>query len=109
MIDTPPVNVVTDAMELSNSVSGIVMVVRHGVTKTDEIEEAVKKTELVGINMMGFILNGIKIKKNGHYYSKYKYKSDYDYGYSYGKTDNEVFNNENKSKKKSERSNKEKK
>ena len=84
------------------------MVVRYGVTKTDEIEAAVKKTELVGINMMGFIMNDIKIKKNGHYYSKYKYKSDYDYGYSYGKTDNEVFNNEKKSKKKSERSNKEK-
>ena len=108
VIDTPPVNVVTDAMELSNSVSGIVMVVRYGVTKTDEIEAAVKKTELVGINMMGFIMNDIKIKKNGHYYSKYKYKSDYDYGYSYGKADNEVFNNEKKSKKKSERSNKEK-
>ncbi|MCR5600742.1 MAG: polysaccharide biosynthesis tyrosine autokinase [Ruminococcus sp.] len=89
IIDTPPVNVVTDSMELAKNVSGIIMVVRYGVTTTDDIDAAMKKIEFSQMNMLGFIMNDIKSKHGGKYYSKYKYKyykykKGYGYGYGYG-------------------------
>lgn len=83
IIDTPPVNVVTDSMELAKNVSGTIMVVRYGDTTTDDVDEAMKKIEFFKMNMLGFILNGVKTKHSGKYYSKYKYKY-YKYGKSYG-------------------------
>ena len=85
IIDTPPVNVVTDSMELARNVSGTIMVVRYGDTTTDDVDEAMKKIEFSKMNMLGFILNGVKTKHKGKYYSKYKYKYyKYDKGYGYG-------------------------
>ena len=83
IIDTPPVNVVTDSMELAKNVSGTIMVIRYGETTTDDVEEAMKKIEFCQMNMLGFILNGVKTKHTGKYYSKYKYKY-YKYGKGYG-------------------------
>lgn len=93
IIDTPPVNLVTDAMELSKNVSGIVMVVRYGVTTDDDVEAALKRIEFSKMNVLGFILNDVKTKRNGRYYSKnyYKYKyykKGYGYGY-YGNSESE--------------------
>lgn len=85
IIDTPPVNVVTDSMELAKNVSGIIMVVRYGSSTTDDVEVAMKKVEFSQMNMLGFILNGVKPKRHGKYYSKYRYKYyKYDKGYGYG-------------------------
>ena len=85
LIDTPPVNVVTDAMELAKYSSGIIMVLRYGRTTTEDVEDAIKKIEFAQMNMLGFIMNDVKIKRSG-YYSKYKYKDKYYYksGYGYG-------------------------
>ena len=86
VIDTPPVNVVTDAMELAKNVSGIIMVVRYGITTDDDIELAMSRIEFSKLNMLGFIMNGVKTK-SGRYYSKYKYSKygkRYGYGYGYG-------------------------
>ena len=85
LIDTPPVNVVTDAMELAKYSSGIIMVLRYGRTTTEDVEDAIKKIEFAQMNMLGFIMNDVKTKRSG-YYSKYKYKDKYYYksGYGYG-------------------------
>ncbi len=81
IIDTAPVNVVTDAMELSNKVSGIVMVLRYAKTTNDDIENVIKKMDFAQINVLGFIINGIKIKRSGKYYSggSYYYRKGYGY------------------------------
>lgn len=84
VIDTPPVNIVTDAMELAKSISGIIMVLRYGRTTTDDIEAAMKKIEFAQMNMLGFVINDVKTKHHGKYYSKYKYKYNYKSGYGYG-------------------------
>lgn len=85
IIDTPPVNVVTDAMELAPNISGIIMVAMYRRTTDEDMEDAVKKIDFAKMNLFGFILNGVRSKKSG-YYSKYKYKSKYYYkkGYGYG-------------------------
>lgn len=90
IIDTPPVNVVTDAMELAKNISGIIMVVRYAVTTDEDLAAAYKKIEFAQMNLLGFIVNSIKHKHHGGYYSKYKYsgryyyKKGYGYGYGYG-------------------------
>lgn len=96
IIDTPPVNVVTDAMELAKCVSGIVVVLRYGRTTTEDIEAVVKKMDFSKVNMLGFILNGIKNKRSGRYYSKYKYDYKRGYGYYGEKTDTNETKNEKK-------------
>ena len=85
LIDTPPVNVVTDAMELAKNVSGIVLVVRYARTTDEDVDNVIKRIKLANMNLLGFILNGVKSKRSG-YYSKYKkgkyyYKKGYGYGY----------------------------
>ncbi|WP_295087725.1 polysaccharide biosynthesis tyrosine autokinase [Ruminococcus sp.] len=75
IIDTPPVNVVTDAMELAKKVSGTIMVVRYGKTTNDDVDEAMKKIGFFKINLLGFILNGVKTKRRGIFSLKYKYGS----------------------------------
>ena len=90
IIDTPPVNVVTDAMELAKNISGIIIVIRYAVTTDEDLAAAHKKIKFAQMNPLGFILNGIKVKSRGGYYRKYKYgskyyyKKGYGYGYGYG-------------------------
>ena len=81
IIDTSPINVVTDAMELAKNISGIITVLRYGKTTNDDIDAAIKKIEFAQMNMLGFILNGIKIKNRGKYYSKNRYYYKKGYGY----------------------------
>lgn len=90
LIDTPPVNIVTDAMELAKNISGIVMVVRYGRTTDEDVDNVFKRTELANMHLLGFILNGVKSKNSGYYskygrgkYGKYYYKKGYGYGYGY--------------------------
>lgn len=93
VIDTPPINVVTDAMELADCVAGIVMVLRYAFTTTDDTEAAMNRISLANMNMLGFILNDVRTKGHGYYSKKYKYKygkydyykSGYGYGYGYGR------------------------
>ena len=85
LIDTPPINVVTDAMELAKNISGIVLVVRYGRTTDEDIDNVFDRVKLANMNLLGFILNGVKSKHAGYYskYSKgkYYYKKGYGYGY----------------------------
>lgn len=85
LIDTPPVNVVTDAMELAKTISGIVLVVRYGRTTDEDVDSVFKRVELANMNLLGFILNGVKSKHAGYYSKygkgKYYYKKGYGYGY----------------------------
>lgn len=85
LIDTPPINVVTDAMELAKSISGIVLVVRYGRTADEDVDNVFKRVELANMNLLGFILNGVRSKHSGYYSKygkgKYYYKKGYGYGY----------------------------
>ena len=83
IIDSPPVNVVSDVLVMSSSVTGVMFVTKYASTTYESIEAALKRIELADIKMLGFILNNIVKPHNGKYYS-YKYKYGYKYGYSYG-------------------------
>lgn len=84
VIDSPPINVVSDTLNLSQSVAGLLTVVRCGYTAVDDIKELMVKTELAHMDMLGFVLTRLKRKNNGRYYKrygKYHYYKNYSYGY----------------------------
>ena len=85
LIDTPPINVVTDAMELAKNISGIVLVVRYGKTTDEDVDNVFDRVKLANMNLLGFILNGVRSKHAGYYSKygkgKYYYKKGYGYGY----------------------------
>jgi capsular exopolysaccharide synthesis family protein len=80
-IDTPPVNVVSDALVFAERIAGILLVTRHGRSTYDEMTKAVSSIEFSGANILGVVINGVS-ERSGRY-GKYKY-GKYKYGeYSY--------------------------
>ena len=86
VLDTPPVNVVSDAMVIKNAIGGILMVLRYGVTTEDELSDCMKQIDIANVNVLGFVLNDIYNQYGKSYYNyKYKYKKyGYYNGYGYG-------------------------
>lgn len=82
-IDTPPLNVVTDATVLSNVVSGTIVVVRQGITHHKDIQDALGKLEFAQAKVLGFVLHDVQERKAG--YGKYGKYSKYS-GYAYRNT-----------------------
>ena len=77
IIDTPPINVVTDALNISSDIAGMIMILKHASTTTDDIERAVKTVQLANGDLLGMIINDIQHKNDGSYYSKYGNKYYY--------------------------------
>lgn len=71
ILDTPPVNAVTDSKILSTKVDGTILVVKYGYTKKDAVMEAVKGLRAVNANIIGTVFNGEE-NKRGKYYHYYK-------------------------------------
>lgn len=94
IIDTPPVDVVTDALVIAPHTAGLVLVVKDQVTPTDSISRAIEAAKFANINLLGAIMNAANPKSGGRYgyrkygYRKYGYRkygySKYGYGYGYG-------------------------
>ncbi|MBC1458785.1 CpsD/CapB family tyrosine-protein kinase [Listeria newyorkensis] len=62
-IDTPPVRVLSDGRMIATLCDGVVLVVRNGVTKLNEVEEAKASIENAGVPIVGAILNGQQYNK----------------------------------------------
>jgi capsular exopolysaccharide synthesis family protein len=75
IIDSPPVNVVTDAVVLSTHADTTIMVAAFGETKQDALQHAVVELKEVGGNIFGVLLN--KKKANRFYDTHYHYKYYY--------------------------------
>lgn len=86
-LDTPPLNIVTDATVLSTMVSGTVMVVRQGITHHKDVQDALGKLEFAHAKVIGIILHGVQENNKGYNkYSKYSRYSQYGYSaYTYEK------------------------
>ncbi len=103
IIDTPPVNVVTDATVLADKIDGYLLAVRAGFSNVDDIKQMVHSLEQVDAKILGIMLENVdpktemygkysrygKYGKYGRYYknyysgySKYKYYSSADSPYA---------------------------
>lgn len=79
ILDTPPVNIVSDALALVNDVDGVSMVVSQKKSTYPEITKAVDALKFANANIIGLILNrstneNRKKKSYDSYSYKYKYK-----------------------------------
>ena len=68
ILDTPPLQAVTDAQVLSTKADGVLLVVRAGSTKKDAVLNSVDLIKKVQGKVIGMVLNGVENKKNSYYY-----------------------------------------
>lgn len=68
ILDTPPVQAVTDSQILSTKVDGTILVVRAEKTKGDSVNNAVSLLKKVNANIIGTVLNGVCTDRNKYYY-----------------------------------------
>jgi capsular exopolysaccharide synthesis family protein len=76
LLDSAPVQNVTDSLVLSQYVDGTIVVVRAGQTTNENLESGMRKLRDVHARFLGFVLNGMKEKDSGKYYY-YGYSSYY--------------------------------
>lgn len=80
LIDTPPVNLVSDALALSPVLSGLIVVTRESFTEKREIKRCFRQLQLADVKVLGTVLNdasGGRAKKyRGSGYNYYR-KTDY--------------------------------
>ena len=107
IIDTPPIDIVSDALVIAPHTDGVVMVVRMGYTAHYMLQRALDSAEFAKINILGVVANGVEMKavrrynkswygRYGRYgYGKYGRYGGYGgyggygyggYGYGYGNT-----------------------
>jgi len=73
IVDTPPVLPVTDAAVLCQYADGVVLVAGYGMATVDSLLQAKANLERVNARILGVVLNGVPITKNGYYYYYYYY------------------------------------
>jgi succinoglycan biosynthesis transport protein ExoP len=73
LIDSPPSTAVTDAVVLSKSVDGVVMVVRTGDTAREIVKNGTAQFAAVGAHILGAVLNGMDMGGDGYSYYQYYY------------------------------------
>ena len=84
IIDTPPINIVSDALPLIKESDGVVLVVRYNQSTHPEIERSISALEFIDAKIIGFIINFVEPNSAGKY--KYSGYRRYGYGrYGYGR------------------------
>jgi tyrosine-protein kinase Etk/Wzc len=78
IFDSPPVNPVTDAIQLAKQVDEVVLVARADKTSADALKNANKVLKQLDINVGGVVLNDFDAAKAPFYtdYGRYSYYSD---------------------------------
>ncbi|HBU6357319.1 TPA: polysaccharide biosynthesis tyrosine autokinase [Klebsiella pneumoniae] len=78
IIDTPPILAVTDAAIIGRYAGTTLLVARFESNTVKEIEVSITRFEQSGVNVKGYILNGVVKKASSYYGYGYNY-----YGYNY--------------------------
>ena len=78
IIDTPPINVVSDALVLSRLVTGYILVLRSNYSEQQSLDNAISKFELANVKPLGIIFNDYDENRK-KYTSRYRYKGYYYY------------------------------
>jgi succinoglycan biosynthesis transport protein ExoP len=73
LLDSSPCTAVTDAVVLSKSVDGVVLVIRAADTAREIVRNGVAQFEAVGAHILGAVLNAVDMGRDGYYYYQYYY------------------------------------
>lgn len=79
IIDSPPVQLVSDAVILSSMTTGVVFVLKADATPFQLARRAIRALQRGGASMFGVVLNQADYKNEGYYgsYGKYNYHAYY--------------------------------
>ncbi len=82
-VDTPPVNVVTDASVLAASANGVLLVANQQKASKNDVAKAINQLNFVKAKILGILLNNAEIEdENGR---KYRYSKYHRYGRYYSR------------------------
>lgn len=73
IIDTPPVNIVSDALVLAPNTDGVVLVVQNATTTHEQFQKALSSIEFANAKLLGAILNDSKGSRKNYKYGYYEY------------------------------------
>jgi capsular exopolysaccharide synthesis family protein len=73
VIDSPPITAVTDALVLSKTVDGVVLVIRAGETHRQVVQNGLAQLNSVNAHVLGALLNGVYTGRDSYYYYQYHY------------------------------------
>lgn len=77
LLDSPPLNVVSDALNLTSKVDGTVLVVRENRSEHRQVREALQSLEFANAKVLGMILNAsVKSKERRYDYGAYTRQTD---------------------------------
>ena len=75
IIDTPPINPVSDTLIVAQKCEAIIMVIRSGVTSFESFEKAYNSLKVLDMEPNGVIVNGSNSGNKHIYKGRYKYRS----------------------------------
>jgi len=91
IIDTPPINLVSDALVIAQKCDGLLLIVRADITTYEAFKRTITSTTELNINVLGVVINGTDSERSYKYdkyrkygygrYGYYRYRSSY-YGQS---------------------------
>ncbi len=81
IVDTPPINIVSDAIVVAPNTDGVLLVIKDHSTYHEDFKSAVASVEFTNVRILGVVMNASDAK-NGEK-GKYKYRKQYKYN-SYG-------------------------
>jgi capsular exopolysaccharide synthesis family protein len=89
IIDSPPVELVSDALVISPLATSTIFVVRAMETASPLVRKSLVRLQRAGANVLGVVLNHLDFSKSQRYYGEYSGygKSGYE-GYGYGQKKN---------------------
>ena len=79
LIDTPPLNLFTDAALIGSQADALLLVARSDRTEREELRFAVAQLRNVQVNLAGAVLNDVEFRRSS------RYRLGYGYYYDYGK------------------------
>ena len=86
LVDTPPVGVIVDGLEMAKYCSGALVVVSANRGRKRDIGEVVRQIKQTGCPVLGAVLNNVEFgafANRSYYYRSERYSSYY-YGGAYG-------------------------
>ena len=79
LLDAPPINIVADPLALSPQTAGGIFVVRQDFSDHREIRRALSSAEMTGLDLLGFVFYGEKVRQGKYYYRRKYYYGGYNH------------------------------
>ena len=80
ILDTSPLNVVSDSLSMASVAAGIIMVARENKTTLNDLDKAINSIKMASGKMIGFVLTDVESDSVGYG------RRGYGYGYGYGES-----------------------